>query len=669
MQYPTNQIIEPVIVTRPKALSLFTGAGGLDIGFHQTGFNIVACIEIERVFCQTLELNRGRYLPEDCQIICEDIRHIDPANLHIGPIDVIIGGPPCQSFSAAGRRAGGVTGVLDLRGSLFEQYCHFVNYFRPKAFIFENVRGILQGNKGRDWQEILNRFTTLGYSLSYKVLDAADYGVPQHRERLILVGVDGDTFLFPRPTRGTDSPNNIPYMTAREAIADLQVENEHSQEYGGKYGELLQEVPPGMNYHYFTKEMGYPEPIFAWRSRFSDFLYKADPDKPIKTLVARLGKYSGPFHWKSRKFTLAEFKRLQSFPDDYEFAGTLNTQLRQLGNSVAPAFATALAAALHAQLFEPDSSVELLAQGYHLSFDSRKSKKAKQTRLKRLSIEDQTQPQLFQCETILDTQETPKILPTKDVHEHTTQYFSYTSSKIRVSLLESDSLSKEAFRFDLKRYGNAVHVDVIRPSAISCNLTPTIEYTLTFHHSIGQGIRKITCLLRTDTGADIPVAWDAIETALRMYSNYHSLMDVYGHFTEPHPIFTLICTVHTLQDDPIIRFAEYFSRFENNLSIFPAKKLKQVMGVTRTIEFLEIVKTLRQLRFDVRVHETNLTIPQGMFRCCYPFTLSYDKQISVSWKEREYGSNRQWCASHHQILSQASQESCQHLPSLCEPSQ
>lgn len=640
MQHSSNRITEPIIVNRPRALSLFTGAGGLDIGFHQMGFNIVACIEIEEVFCKTLELNRGRYLPEDCKIICEDIRHIDPVDLHIGPIDLIVGGPPCQSFSAAGRRAGGVTGVLDLRGSLFEQYCYFVNHFRPKVFIFENVRGILQGNKGRDWQEILNAFTALGYSLSYKVLDAADYGVPQHRERLILMGVDGDPFLFPRPTHGTDSPDSIPHVTASEAIADLQSENEPIQEYGGKYGKLLQEVPSGMNYHYFTKEMGYPEPIFAWRSRFSDFLYKADPDKPIKTLVARLGKYSGPFHWKSRKFTLTEFKRLQSFPDDYEFAGTLNTQLRQLGNSVAPRFAVALATALQAQLFEHNDNMELLTQEYQLSFDRRKSTKAKQTRLKRLSIEFNAQPSLFDFETINERLvNPPSQIANNDLQEDSVKYFEYTSLKSRIPLPGNTPLPKGAFRFDFNRHGKSLHINVSKQSAKSFILIPTIEYTLVFNHPIGKGIQEIICLLYTDTGIDVPIAWDAIEIALRTYSNYHSLMDVYGHFTEPHPIFSLACTVLALQNDPIIRFAEYFSHFEHTLVALPAKKLKQIMGSRVPMEFLEIVRDLRRYRFDVRVHETNLTIPQGMFRCCYPFTLSYNKQISVSWRDREHGNH------------------------------
>lgn len=190
MSYTNNQGHIQATGNKPKALSLFTGAGGLDIGFHRLGFDIIACVEVEPIFCKTLESNRRRYFSDTCQIICADIRQLEPAALNIEAVDIIVGGPPCQSFSAAGRRAGGVTGISDMRGSLFEHYCRFVSHFQPQAFIFENVRGILQGNKGRDWQEILSQFVSLGYSLFYKVLDAADYGVPQHRERLILVGVN-----------------------------------------------------------------------------------------------------------------------------------------------------------------------------------------------------------------------------------------------------------------------------------------------------------------------------------------------------------------------------------------------------------------------------------------------------------------------------------------------
>lgn len=617
---------------RLTALSLFAGAGGLDIGFHQEGFDIVACIELEEIFCQTLELNRGRYLPQNCQIIKEDIQAVDPSRLGIGHVDLIIGGPPCQSFSAAGRRAGGVTGILDERGSLFEQYGRFVEHFQPEAFVFENVRGILNANKGRDWQEILKQFEPLKYSLYYRVLDAADYGVPQYRERLILVGIKkNSSFLFPRPTHGPDSLDGRPHVTAGEAIADLQQANEPFHKYGGKYGHLLEQVPPGMNYHFFTRELGYPEPIFAWRSRFSDFLYKAAPDKPAKTIVAKLGRYSGPFHWKVRKFSLAEFKRLQSFPDDYEIAGSLGQQLQQIGNSVAPKFSRALAKAIKYQLFDKSQPVGLIAQDYQLSFDGRKGVKAKNTRKAVLNSKSNG--------IAISTNGNRASLAAVKSNRRLTELFFYSSSKARRAVKPSDEIIESTVRFDIKREGKTVYVDVSRYWRKRFLATSAIQYTLDFIYPIGDGVSTIKCQLATRNGEDIPTAWDAIERSLRLYSGYHSLMDIYGHFTEPHPIFDLTCDIKSLKDHPIFRFAQHFSDFENTRKILPAENLREIMGCEGRLDFAETVKHLRRLRFDVRVHETNLTIPPGMFRCCYPFTLGYDKQVSVTWKERESGNH------------------------------
>lgn len=113
-----------------------------------------------------------------------DIRQLEPAEIAVNQIDFIIGGPPCQSFSAIGRRAGGIDGIRDERGSLFEHYCRLVQHYQPKGFLFENVRGILGANQGKDWQFIIDAFAQLGYQLFYRVLDCADYGVPQQTRTL-----------------------------------------------------------------------------------------------------------------------------------------------------------------------------------------------------------------------------------------------------------------------------------------------------------------------------------------------------------------------------------------------------------------------------------------------------------------------------------------------------
>lgn len=621
---------------RPITLSLFSGAGGLDIGFHQAGFRVIACVEKETIFCQTLRLNLGRYLERDCQIINRDICTLEPDEIYAGQIDFIIGGPPCQSFSAIGRRAGGIDGILDERGSLFEHYCRLVNHYQPRGFLFENVRGILGASKGRHWQIINNKFLELGYQLSYRVLDCADYGIPQHRERLILVGTRNDNFKFPRPTHGPDSSSQRPYVSAIDAIGDLQDSSEITHSYPGKHGHLLEEVPPGMNYHYFTKEMGYPKPIFAWRSRFSDFLYKADPEKPVRTIVAQLGAYSGPFHWKNRKFTLQEFKRLQAFPDNYELAGGNNIVHRQIGNSVPPAFAKRLAEAVMQQLFGTDLGIDLLEENKKLSFDSHKSRKAKLTRSKRLNL-TQEAIQLDLLNTIKYSDElSENIALPKDVNYTTENFFCYSSLRQRTHLKIPD-FTKDGtiYRFSTKRSGKDCLISVSRHDNSFFLETPLLRYTVQFHHLIGDGIQLIQCTLFSNSAEDIPIAWDAIEDSLSKSSGYQTMMDVYGHFTEPHPIFDLTLEILVNNSCFILKFAKEFSKFEATKKLFPGQFLQELhRGIDSKFDLAEVVKKLRNLRFDVRVNETNTTIPPGYFRCCYPFTVNITKQVSTTWRDR-----------------------------------
>jgi DNA (cytosine-5)-methyltransferase 1 len=353
----------------------------MDIGFHLAGFNIVFATDIEVRFCETLNANRGKYLPRDVSVFPADIRDLDPKTLP--RVDFVVGGPPCQTFSASGRRAGGAAGRLDPRGTLFEAYCRIIAALKPLGFLFENVRGILGTNCGEDWRAIVARFETLGYAVSSRVIDACDYGIPQRRERLFLVGArDGRPVLFPEPVRGPDSRTGTPWPTPREAFRNIQ-HDEDLKELKlseGRYVHLVPEVPPGGNYLFFTAQRGYPRPIFAYRSRFSDFLYKAHPDYPVKTLIARPGKYTGPLHWENRYFSVAEYKRLQGFPDDYVILGSRSERVEQIGNSVSPAVALPLALAIAKQFFGANADISLLPEERKLSFDRRKGLQARSTR-------------------------------------------------------------------------------------------------------------------------------------------------------------------------------------------------------------------------------------------------------------------------------------------------
>ncbi|MFC1986266.1 DNA cytosine methyltransferase, partial [Chloroflexota bacterium] len=243
-----------------RTLSLFTGAGGLDIGFHQAGFTITQCIEIDNRFCETLTANPKYF--SSSEVINKDIALVNENEIK-QPVDFIIGGPPCQSFSASGNRLG----LTDNRGVLFEHYVRLLRVLSPKGFLFENVRGLLYANRGIAIRTILQEFKDAGYNVELRLLNAADYGVPQFRERVFLLGSKGSKLSFAAPTHGPDSINKIPYATVWDAIKDVYNEHEVEKPFNGIYGHLLPLVPEGNNYHYFTAKMGYEKPIFGWRTK------------------------------------------------------------------------------------------------------------------------------------------------------------------------------------------------------------------------------------------------------------------------------------------------------------------------------------------------------------------------------------------------------------------
>jgi DNA (cytosine-5)-methyltransferase 1 len=354
-----------------KVFSIFSGAGGLDIGFRDLGFNITGHLEIEQDFCKTLELNKNFF--NNAEVINKDICEFKPNKKNT--CDFIIGGPPCQTFSAAGRRAAGVKGIEDSRGVLFQEYVRLLKTFKPKGFLFENVYGITGAQNGKAWEQIKKEFLSAGYSLFFRILNTADYGVPQFRERMIIIGVREGSFKFPKPTHGPDSSSLRQYYSAKEAVKNVEFEKEYKQnKLKGRHGYLLDAIPPGLNYSFYTEKMGHPNPIFSWRSKFSDYLYKADPDKPVRTIKAQAGQYTGPFHWNNRTFCVNEFKRLQTFPDNYILYGNKQTALRQIGNSVPPQFARMLAMSVLEQIFKVNLpfKMEYLNENDKLTFRSRR---------------------------------------------------------------------------------------------------------------------------------------------------------------------------------------------------------------------------------------------------------------------------------------------------------
>lgn len=301
-----------------RALSLFSGGGGLDLGFHEAGVEVVACVDNDPEACKTLRHNRPDWTVHEI-----DIRKYQPDV----EADIVIGGPPCQGFSTAGKGD-----PNDPRNYLWREYLRIVAAVRPRAVLLENVAGMTIRKNRHHLRAVCTELEKLGYRVTQDVLNAADYGVPQIRKRLILVGVRDGCPSLPAPTTTV-------HTTVREAIEDLidvvdpeinQVPNRHAPHVVERWSKLA---------------YGELDPRYR-RARLH-------PDKPSHTIRAgggygprgdHLAGFHPPIHYaRPRQLTVREAARLQSFPDSWIFCGSKTAQGRQVGNAVPPRLAKALA--------------------------------------------------------------------------------------------------------------------------------------------------------------------------------------------------------------------------------------------------------------------------------------------------------------------------------------
>jgi DNA (cytosine-5)-methyltransferase 1 len=354
-------------MTRLPAISLFSGVGGLDLGVSRAGFDITTAVELDGDSAASLRANHFGHDPDAVlvrsivDLSTEEI--LERAGLRRGEPALVVGGPPCTPFSKSGywleyKRTGN-----DPDASLLDEFARIAVEAEPRAVLMENVWSLAYRNHNTvPLARLTDRLTEAGYRLRWEVLNAADYGVPQLRKRLILYGVRGqDPPPFPPPTHSGWTENSrrfdtslTPYVTSREAIGDLE-DREDLADAGeivnGAYGELLPEIPAGDNYLFFTEKRGHAAPRFRWRSRYWTFLLKLDPERPATTIQSQPGPYVGPFHWDDRRLRLLETKRLQSFPDDYVIvARSRRSWQHQLGNAVPPLLAEIVARPLAAAI-------------------------------------------------------------------------------------------------------------------------------------------------------------------------------------------------------------------------------------------------------------------------------------------------------------------------------
>lgn len=349
---------------KPKVISLYTGAGGLDYGFEAAGFDTAVALEMDRDSCETLRTNRRWPVIEGDIHEVSSAAILEAGGLRPGDADVLIGGPPCQPFSKSGYWAHGDAGRLsDPRANTLGAFMRVLEDTRPRAFLLENVEGMAYAKKSEglehilEWVRDINRRTRSNYQPFFKVLRAAEYGVPQMRERFFMIASrDGQPFRFPSATHGPRNDGQQlelcgrePYRTAWDAIADVEVGASESVHVRGKWADLLPSIPEGENYLWHT-ERGGGLPLFGWRRRFWSFLLKLAKDRPSWTLQAQPGPATGPFHWESRLLSMRELCRLQTFPDNVDIHGSRGSVQKQVGNAVPSLLAEVLGRAIRTQL-------------------------------------------------------------------------------------------------------------------------------------------------------------------------------------------------------------------------------------------------------------------------------------------------------------------------------
>lgn len=314
-------------------MDLFSGSGGLSLGFDRAGFSNIFSVDIEPSFCATYRRN----FP-DHNLLQTDIAKLSNAEIlkivANRQIDVIVGGPPCQGFSMAGNP--GRTFVDDPRNHLFKEFARIVDLLRPKMFLMENVARLFTHNNGETRQEILDTFNKLGYSVECQVLDTANYGVPQHRRRIIFIGtLEDKPIIFPK--------QNSEKLTIKDAIDDLPelasgemslIPNHQAMKHSEK---MLIKMS-------FIKDGGNREDIpLDLRPQKGDIrkYIRYNSSKPSICITGDMRKV---FHYtQNRALTVRELARIQTYPDNFIFDGSMISQQQQVGNSVPPVFAEKLA--------------------------------------------------------------------------------------------------------------------------------------------------------------------------------------------------------------------------------------------------------------------------------------------------------------------------------------
>ena len=354
-----------------NVIDLFCGCGGFSKGFEQAGFDVRLGVDVWQDAVTTYKAN----FPNTATIV-GDLSHLNGENLlsaagiTADEVDVIIGGPPCQGFSVSGKRM-----LDDPRNILYKSFVRMVEFIKPKAFVMENVPGLVKLFNGQVKDQVIEDFTNIGYKVQMRQLTACDYGVPQARKRVFFVGINTQkvkkgNYYFPDATYGEGKK---PYVTCRDALSDLDFigdtrllpeEAEYELPIVNDYQRFMRKnasvllnhvttihtektrriiamVPDGGNYKDLPRELWSTRKVhIAWT--------RMDSRKPCFTIDTG---HNHHFHYRANGVpTVRESARIQSFPDDFRFIGIKTSQLKQVGNAVPPLLAQAVAESIIAVL-------------------------------------------------------------------------------------------------------------------------------------------------------------------------------------------------------------------------------------------------------------------------------------------------------------------------------
>lgn len=347
-------------------ISLFSGAMGLDLGLIKAGLNIAVGQDFDRNCVETMKANGHKVIGGSiCDI--EPQKLLELSNLKMGEPFLICGGPPCQPFSTAGKRLG----INDPRGSLFMDFIRMIDYIRPRFFIMENVKGLMSAPvkhtpiaertlkklssdelPGSVLEIVLSQFKDLGYRTVYGILDAVNYGVPQFRERFVIIGSrDNEEIFLPMPTHFQMHQNKeYRWKTLLDAISDLEKDFQECAVFSKERMDLLKIIPEGGNWKSLPDNLIKAAMGGAYESGGGKvgFFRRLSYNQPSPTLVTSpVQKASMLCHpTQNRPLSVKEYARIQQFPDDWIFTGTVSSKYRQIGNAVPIGLAEALGKAV-----------------------------------------------------------------------------------------------------------------------------------------------------------------------------------------------------------------------------------------------------------------------------------------------------------------------------------